>query len=163
MPVSHLRYKLANGYMVNWLVAGPQSIPVPNDFHSLSADKISRSLYSSDSGISQLPVERGPLDDGIFQIDNFQGSWKYYQCDEDRFIDFSGENLHQSYQRAWAYAQLKTKSERIVTLTLTVFGPVDIWINEVHVQRWEDFSSSWVLLLFSGTRGKREDITILFC
>ena len=141
MPVSHLRYKLVNGYITNWLVAGPQSIQIPKDIYSLSTTEIARTLYSSESGISQLPVEQGPLTEGTFTIGDFQGIWKYFHCDEDRFIDFSDKFFLKTYQRAWAFTELNSRTERTVVLNVTVFGPVDIWLNENHTHRGEDFSS----------------------
>ena len=67
----YLNYDLENGFINNWLVAGPQEIPLSLDqfqgehFKSRLAQK----YYQSESGITKTPVERGPLTKGLFQVE----------------------------------------------------------------------------------------------
>ena len=145
MPVSFLHYKLLNGYNMNWLVAGPQTLQFPIDLQSNSITEITPILFPPDSGISQLPVERGPIDDGTFQVGDFQGVWKYFRCDEDRLIHFPAPYSPTIYLRTWAFSQIKSRIEREAVLVVTTFGPVDIWLNDVHIHQWAELTSKATL------------------
>src|SRR5512147_1048321 len=107
MHIRSAHYKLEHGYIHNWLVAGPQAIPVePGQF---KADQISQQIiqhyYESGSGIVETPVERGPLTEGLFQVGDYQGSWNYLACREDHLIDHSAVYDSPHYLRSWAYTQ----------------------------------------------------------
>ena len=64
----YVNYNLENGFIDNWLVAGPQEIPVELD--QLQGEnfksKLVQEYYQSESGITKTPVERGPLTKGLF-------------------------------------------------------------------------------------------------
>ena len=138
----YLNFNLENGFINNWLVAGPQKIPV--DLSKLQKEDLKSTLakkhYERESGITITPVERGPLTKGLFQVGDYQGSWEYYACKEDHQIDFSGIYHTPKYLRSWAYTQLTSKSPQEVLLVLTTHGPADIWLNGEHVHHQEHFS-----------------------
>ncbi len=141
MRYRYVNYNFEHGFIHNWLVAGPQRIPV--DLDQLNGDNIREQVvqrfYESSSGITKTPVERGPLTKGLFQVGDYAGSWNYYTCREDHFVDHSSSYLTPHYLRSWAYTQLPCKAAQEVLLVLTAHGPADIWLNGAHIHRHEQF------------------------
>ena len=141
MRIRNVHYNLEHGFIHNWLVAGPQAIAVEpgrfkwDNFHQ----EIAQHYYESDSGITETPVERGPLTTGLFQVGDYTGSWGYLACREDHLIEHSGSYSTPHYLRSWAYTQLNSKTAREVLLVLTTHGPADVWLNEHHVQHLTHF------------------------
>ena len=88
MRVRNVHYNLQNGFIHNWLVAGPQAIAI--EARQFKGDnirqQIARHFYTSDSGITETPVERGPLTEGLFQVGDYKGSWEYLACREDHLV-----------------------------------------------------------------------------
>jgi len=141
MRVRNVHYNLEHGFIHNWLTAGPQAIPVElsqysgEDIHQ----QIARHFYKSDSGVTETPVERGPLTEGLFQVGDYHGSWSYISCREDHFVEHCGSYDSPHYLRSWAYTQLNSKTAQEVSLVLTAHGPADVWVNEQYVHRTENF------------------------
>jgi hypothetical protein len=144
MRYRYARYNLEHGFIGNWLVAGPQTISLPSNFiqGEQTPEQIAGQFYEPNSGITDTPVERGPLTEGYFQIGDFQGSWEYYACPEDHFVDRSITVREPSYLRSWAYVQLNAKADQDVVFVLTTHGPTDVWVNDEHVLRQEQFFGS---------------------
>jgi hypothetical protein len=143
MPISYVRYALANGFVDNWLVAGPQVIPLAGFEPSAGQDRrreIAGSCYEKDSGISEMPVERGPLTAGTFRVGDYEGSWSYHHCREDHLVDHTARLAPGHYLRSWAYAQVVSGGPQRVTFTMATHGPADLWVNGQHVHRQEGFS-----------------------
>ncbi len=136
-----LNYNLENGYIDNWLAAGPQEIHINlNKFPGGNTrSAIVQKYYQPEPGIKGTPVERGPLDKGLFQIGDYTGSWGYHACREDHLVDHSGVYPTPHFLRSWAYTQLSCKAAQDVQLVLTTFGPVDLWLNGDHVLCQERF------------------------
>ena len=135
---------LPEGYIHNWLLAGPQAIPVP-DLDRFSGEdfklQIARHYYEEQSGITQPPQEWEPP----FSIGDETFHWRYTRCLEDHFIDLSA-GLEQPafyhtyhYLRTWAYAEVKCPRSQEVTFLLTTHGPADLWLNGQHLHRQEHF------------------------
>lgn len=138
-----LKYALSNGYIQNWLVAGPMTIPVPDCLPDSAENReltIVRQYSDPDSGVTEAPVELGPLDPGLVSQDDQQITWQYYHCREDHYIDFTAFHPTCVYLRAWAYAKVVASSGQEVSLCLTTNGPADVWLNGQHIQRWEHFN-----------------------
>jgi hypothetical protein len=137
----HVYYNLEHGYIHNWLVAGPQAIPVAieqiqgEDYQQ----KIFQRFHEPKSGITTPPVERGPLTAGLFQVGDYQGSWNYYACREDHLVEGSGVHPTPHFIRSWAFTQLTSKTDQEVQLFLTAHGPADVWVNGENVQHQELF------------------------
>lgn len=142
MRYRYVHYNLEHGYVHNWLVAGPQEIPIHLEQYKVEniQQQVERQFYKPASGITQTPVERGPLDKGLFQVDDYSGSWNYIACREDHLVDHSRVYPYPVYLRSWAYTQLPCKAAQEVLLILTSFGPADIWLNGQHIHRQELFS-----------------------
>ncbi len=137
MPIHYVRYELENGYIHNWLVAGPQAVPVPDLEHFQDQDwklQIARHYYEVGSGVAQAPVMDQP-----FQVGEAQLEWSYFRCDDDHFVDCSAFYHTCHYLRAWAYSQVVSPAAREVTCILTTNGPADVWLNGQYVHRQEHF------------------------
>lgn len=139
MDTYYLTYDLhEKGYIDNWLLAGPQVIPVPDLERFAGEDlklQIARHYYEEDSGITQPPREWDPP----FSIGDETFRWWYTRCREDHFIDLSTFYHTCHYLRAWAYAEVKCPEACDVTLILTTHGPADLWLNDQHIHRQEHF------------------------
>jgi hypothetical protein len=141
MRSHHVHYQLEHGFIQNWLVAGPQTIPVkPEQFLVENfRQQIAHKYYEPASGITQTPVERGPLTKGLFRVGDYAGSWNYFACREDHQVDHSGVYSQPHYLRSWAYTLIASKTAVEVSLVLTTHGPADVWLNGQHVHRQEHF------------------------
>ena len=142
MPIAYLRYDCQDGYIHNWLVAGPQAIWVENLDRFTGPDfklQIARHYYTPEHGITEQPVEPGPLTEGVVLMEGFEGRWRYVRCLDDHFVNLSTFHHITHYLRAWAYAELESPAARDVTCVLTTNGPADIWVNGEHVHRQEHF------------------------
>jgi hypothetical protein len=137
----YVHYKIEHGFIQNWLVAGPQTIPLQLDMFRGDNifPKIAHQYYEPASGITKTPIERGPLTKGIFQAGDYAGSWSYFACSEDHQIDHSGIYHQPQYLRSWAYTQINSKAALEVLLVLTTHGPADVWLNGKHVHHQEHF------------------------
>jgi hypothetical protein len=133
----YLEYRLDNGYIHNWLVAGPQAIPIVDleRFAGKNAQfQVAGHHYERDSGITQLPAENES-----FTLADTELTWHYYKTLDDHFVDLSAPYPGPHYLRAWAYAQVTSPSSQRVTLILTTHGPADLWLNGEHIHRQERF------------------------
>jgi hypothetical protein len=87
MPLFHVSYNLQNGYIHNWLVAGPQVIPVP-DLERFQEDdirlQIARHYYDEESGIAERPVQ-----DATLNLADDELTWRYVRCADDHFVDLT--------------------------------------------------------------------------
>ena len=137
----HVYYNLEQGFIHNWLVAGPQTIPV--DLDQIHNEDFQEQIYQyhheAKSEITKTPVERGPVTAGLFQIGDYEGSWNYYACQEDHLVDHSGIYQKPHFLRSWAFTQLTSQSEQEIGLVLTTHGPADVWVNGEIVQHQERF------------------------
>ena len=137
VSIYYADYDFQNGHIHNWLVAGPQVIPVPNLDRFEGQDfklQIARHYYREDSGVTQLPVERESLAVGDAEL-----TWNYVRCLDDHFVDLSDFYPTCHYLRAWAYARLVSPTSQEVTFILTTNGQADLWLNGQHVHRQEHF------------------------
>ena len=141
MALSFLHYPFRDGYIHNWLVAGPQRVPETRAW-GCTGDKTHlqawRAAYMEASGITEMPVERSALSQGTFRIPvsgsrDYEGTWAYTRAREDHFVDVSTIAPAGQVLRAWAYAQVELPSAAEITMTLTTYGPADVWVNDAHV------------------------------
>ncbi len=141
MHIRNVHFNLEQGFIHNWLVAGPQAIAI--EAAQFKGEDIQQQIaghyYEVDSGIPDTPVERGPLTEGLFQVGDYKGSWEYLACREDHLVDHSGFYPTPHYLRSWAYTQLNSKTPQEVSLILTTHGPADVWLNGQHAHRQEQF------------------------
>lgn len=137
MDIYTREYELQQGFIHNWLVAGPLEAPVSGPdgadepSHKLS---VARVHYDPTAGI-----EGQPLDRASFTLGDSELSWRYVRCYDDHFVDLSTFRETWTYMRAWAYAQVRVPVGGETTFVLTTNGPADVWLNGEHVHRQEHF------------------------
>ncbi|MBX2999648.1 MAG: hypothetical protein KF893_14110 [Caldilineaceae bacterium] len=143
MSLAYVEYPLQDGYICQWLAAGPQEIAAEPS-QSTAAD-LRRALfsqhYTADSGIRETPVERGPVEAGRFVINDYSGSWTYYRCADDHRIDHSGYYPVCRLLRSWAYVELVSTTTQLADIVLWADGPVDVWAGGAHVWRDADLAA----------------------
>jgi len=144
MTISYVEYDLQDGFINHWLTAGPQATPV-QDLASLQNEtfkpQIIQENYTAKSGITRMPVERGPLTEGLFKIGAYEGSWSYTRCADDHTIDHSTTTAACQHLRSWAYTQLLAVQAGPVDFVLHSCGPVDVWVNGKAVFHHQQFSA----------------------
>ena len=139
MTSAYLEHELHDGYIHNWLVAGPQAIAISDPDRYTGGEperklQIAQHYYTLENLIHQPPVERESftLDDAIL-------IWRYVRCLDDHFVDNSTFHHTWHYLRTWAYTQLHVWDDQEVTFIITTNGPADVWVNGEHVHRHEHF------------------------
>ena len=124
MAISDLEYQLQNGYIHNWLVAGPQAICV-QDLHRFDgADfklQIAHDYLEREVALPQAPVERDTFTAGGTDL-----TWRYIRCVDDHFVDLTAFYHTCHYLQARAYAQVVCPSTQTVNFILTTNGPADL-------------------------------------
>jgi len=137
MAKKRLQYPLVEGYIHNWLVAGPQAVEV-KDLDRFTGDnyklQIAQHYYQSDPGIQGKPLEYGQ-----YAFEGGSGNWRYVRTLHDHLVDLSVFHHITHYLRAWAYTEINSPSKQQVEIILTTNGPADVWLNQQHVHRQEHF------------------------
>jgi hypothetical protein len=142
MSQSFLQYKLRDGYVHHWLVAGPQLIPVEvqNGRPGLNNQQIAARYWQPDSGIETQPCEQARFTVSGPETAAAELSWRYISCDDDHLLDLAGAHPPHHYLRSWAYTELIAPVDQTARLTLHAFGPAQVWLNGQPVLRQDGFS-----------------------
>jgi hypothetical protein len=142
MQIKYVHYAVDQSTLDHWLVAGPQPFTVTVEALRDGKDPaaIARMFADPELHIADLPVERGPLTAGHFQIGDYTGSWEYAVCGEDHRVDQSGYVPVCTFLRSWAYTQLYSKIDQPVSMELVAVGPVHAWLNGELLFTAEDFN-----------------------
>lgn len=138
VPTTAISFPLAaNGYIHNWLVAGPQATAV-TDLSSFDPTDLKPAIAQQHHNPSLLITEQ-PTEMAEVVINDNHGEatlpWRVYQCEVDHFVNCSAFYHTCHYLRTWAYAGLNSPTATTTTLVLTTNGPADLWINGEHVHR----------------------------
>ncbi len=144
MKIKYVHYALQNGYLDHWLLAGPQAFRVedgPSAEHK-SPEKIASLYDDPELHIQELPVERGAVTDGLFQVGDFSGSWDYYACSEDHRADQTAFFSERVFLRSWAFTSLYSKEQQEAALEISSLGPVRVWLNDSPVYHHDHFSGA---------------------
>jgi len=142
MSVSYVSYDLQNGYIQHWLVAGPQRFAMGEPATSGDEDltsQVAELFYEENSGITERPVEPGPLSGSEFTVGDTTGRWAKFVCADDHLVDRTATYPLRCYLRAWAYCQVISEHAGTVAVTLTSYGPTDVWVNGAHAYRQTGF------------------------
>jgi hypothetical protein len=139
MATPYLEYELRDGYVHNWLVAGPLKSDVdgptsPEQSEHARKLEIAEARYDAD-----LEVEGTPDYNGAFEIEDQTLTWQYVRCLDDHFVNRSTFSHTWRYLRTWAYTELDCFEGQEVTFVLTTNGPADVWLNGEHVHRHAHF------------------------
>jgi hypothetical protein len=137
LDIPHLEHSLVDGYVHNWLVAGPQATPV-KELDLVSGhdprSKVIRRYHQPKSSIAHLLAEGTS-----FMIDGQKLIWRYQKTLDDHLVDLSAHYHGYQYLRAWAYVQVSVPTSQEVTFVLTTDGPADLWLNGQHAHRQPSF------------------------
>jgi hypothetical protein len=136
-----LDYPLVNGYLHEWLVAGPYAQPIadlnqfdPVDFKRQIADQYRQ---------PQLPFSDPPTEQTSFALTDAQGThefrWQVRHCVADHLVDLTGFYATCHYLTAWAAAELEAPTAGEVTISLTTTGPVTLWLNNEIIYENREF------------------------
>jgi hypothetical protein len=144
MSSKYLVYPLQDGYIHNWLVAGPKITPIP----SLDRGKQEKNTYQfqicqqyHDAQTEDAILDEQPVDQSIIAIAGESLTWNYVRCQEDHYIDVSNFNPTWQHLQTWAYTEIKSHSVLPVNLILTTRGMADIWLNGKHIYHQENYSN----------------------
>ena len=88
---SYLEYGLVNGYVHNWLVAGPQALPIQN-MESFPGDEESKHRQVSQSLLGMYrsqTLDVAPIELGEFEVNDAPLKWQYLRCMDDHLVDLS--------------------------------------------------------------------------
>ncbi|MEZ4661110.1 MAG: hypothetical protein R2911_26470 [Caldilineaceae bacterium] len=137
-------YPLANGFIHNWLVAGPlaQSVEQLERFNGEGAvlkTNIAQHYHRTEAGVADLPVELEKVTVTGTGGETPELTWRAYICNDDHFVDLSTFYHTCHHVTVWAAAQIECPAAADVALRLTTNGPADVWLNGQHVQRCEHF------------------------
>jgi hypothetical protein len=134
-----LTYPLVDGFIHDWLTAGPLAVPVHDLDRFTGADyklHIARSRYRSSSEVVETPLERATFSPSGAETPL---TWRVYRCEDDHFVDFSRFHHTCHHLISWAFCRVDSPKPQTVTARLTVNAPADIWVNEQHIHRTEAF------------------------
>ncbi len=117
----NLKYPLSNGFIHNWLAAGPLALPVSKPDQG----------PQEDLRVIEPVVDLGPL--GPVSTAHPLILWRYYRCQLDHLVDFTSYQPLPQEVCAWAYAQLLISESLETKLVLYSSGPVDCWLDGEQV------------------------------
>ncbi len=132
-----LKYTLHDGYIHDWLVAGPLAVEVKDLAQFSGADykmQIAEHYFQPGSGVTRMPVERTP-----FEEEDSGLTWEWVRCADDHFVERTAFYHLTHYLRSWAFARVEIKKAVQGVWTLTTNGPADVWVNGKHVHRQAHF------------------------
>ncbi len=142
IPSGHLDLAPVDGFIHDWLIAGPLATPA-GDLADYRGTDIRHALLRNrrqvDAGMAGPPAERAEFEVAVDDGQTVRLRWVAQQAQEDHIIDLSG--FHAEYHRvtAWAYAQIICPGPVQTPLTLAVYSPADLWLNGAHRHRHDGF------------------------
>ncbi len=123
MPLTFLKYPLANGFIHNWLVAGPV-------FTREEEPPALQPFLSDAYPFTAAPVDLGPLEGA--PAAGSSGSpplaWRYARCREDHYVDFTPETARKGHLIGYCSAIISSAAEQEISLSLTASGRADLWM-----------------------------------
>jgi hypothetical protein len=110
MPHNILEYDLVDGFIHNWLVAGPLWTAEP--------------LAEFPSPPAQAPLERDS-----FEVSGQSLAWAYYRCLQDHLVDIAPLQAGDGCANAWAAVQLRAPVASSARLTVFAPAALQVWLN----------------------------------
>jgi hypothetical protein len=133
------------GYIHDWLVAGPQTIPV-TDLSRFNQEQLQSQMAAAYHQQTNHPIIQSPAELTKLLLNDEYGEaqllWSVVHCGEDHLLDYSGSYATCHYLRAWAYTEVTTPTAATVTFTLTCNGPATAWLNGELIHSHTDFPQS---------------------
>ncbi len=135
MAISFLEYELVDGFIHNWVIAGPITTVLSNVENKNEGEwesQITHQFFNPESQVSAIPVDQETI-----EIEGAQFTWHYARCPLDHFLDVSEAYPSWTYARTLAFTILKAPVKGQASFVLRVVGPADVWINQQHLLRHE--------------------------
>lgn len=110
--MQYLDYRLSNGYISNWLMAGPHCVPAAKGALGEEPECPPRLLEALGD------PEDGPAEYAALDLDQETLRWQYFRCAEDHWLDASGACPPGYRLQAYAYTELYAPAPQEVILTL---------------------------------------------
>ena len=129
MTPKKLQYSLNDGFIDNWLVLGPVSIPVEG-FSSRDGKnperraEVLRSAYDS-----SVQYSGDVIDLKEAEIGSEKAIWHYRRCLEDHRVDVSADYADWRISRAYLYAEISVPEPVQVTIDLNSNSMATVWLN----------------------------------
>jgi hypothetical protein len=128
MTIRYLEYPPVDGYLHNWLFAGPEMFPVEETAAPDWKLNAARRLLDRELTVGQ-PIERGALTEGV--------TWQYMRSQEDHWAEIPAFSEARQVFRVWAYARLVTKQPGEADLVLSTTALAQVWVNGQLVHQVE--------------------------
>ncbi len=128
-PFTLLTYPLTNGFIHDWLVAGPLAVLLPGSEETPAQPADGGPALDDPGLLSAPPVELDPF--GALH-------WRYFRCRPDHYVDLSAFYPQPCSLRAWVYAQVQVDAGQEVDLVLTTAGAAALWLNGSRVSFGEN-------------------------
>ncbi len=132
-PASCLRdYTFADhdGFIDDWLVAGPAAQPVDLSLFPPDSPKpaVARALHTAQSEVIHPPLQFAQA-----LSKDTRPTWRIEHCAEDHFVYGTGFYATPHFVQVWAYTALETESGWQGVAALTTNGPADVWLGSQPV------------------------------
>ena len=142
MKKNYLVYKLADGYINDWLVLGPCQTPAseqPQPGESALAFR-TRVLAATnhtapDYAVTPVEIDKITHDDKDF-------FWEIEHLKDDHLLERAVFLPVYTLSRVWAFARVNCAGAKSVTLDVTTASPVSIWMNGRHVKYGDRLAES---------------------
>jgi hypothetical protein len=122
MTSNKFEYTPIDGYIHNWLVAGPRQIALSEQpKNRLDA---CRQFATGDFILTETPVERDNVSLGDEKL-----RWLYYRTQADHQVGMAAHSAVWQVVQVFAYAQVHTPTAQKVTFALAANALVDVWVN----------------------------------
>lgn len=139
----HLTYLLQDGWVHNWLVAGPQNTPVaPAEykFNAALRPPIVQQFFTQEPLVAGTPLEGEPVKvDDPLKASVPALTWKYLACQDDHLIDLSAWHPKSDYVHAWAFCVLNSPTTRAIQFECCSNGPAVCLVNGRRVLSHREF------------------------
>jgi hypothetical protein len=162
MTQKFLDYRLVDGYIHNWLVAGPSALVI-NNSEIASAEgsdldrkeKIVSANYNPDGGVSQTPVDLAAA-----ELNGAMVQWNYYRCHLDHLVNIPTDYPTWQYVRTWVHTQIIAVTPGKATFVLCASSAVTVWVNGNLVFRSGKISQETQRYSFETELGVQNEILV---
>jgi hypothetical protein len=142
MTTKFLEYRLNDGYIQNWLVAGPYTQDIDGYLNQNRLDEaqkieIVRKFHDQKAELAEMPVDRAKG-----SVNSVEVTWNYFRCHQDHFIDLTQFYPTWKYACGWAYTRLSVPEPVALQFLLVTRGPAEVWVNGSSICKAESFSGS---------------------
>jgi hypothetical protein len=162
MTDQFLEYPLQNGFINNWLVAGPyqQHISFDQGFPEEERTRqleITRKVHDPNPGFQGTPSDRSS-----FEYNGQTLTWRYFKCQLDHLVDVSSVLPTWQLLRTWAFARLTLKRSAGVEFCLATPGPAQVWLNGKPVYQQDEYPAPLKLERFSADLERENELLVRF-